>query len=162
MNHYFHFSFYNIYNFIRIRKLILNSQIHSFFAFKNAESIKHFFMNFFKINNLVKKKKKNLKFTKKKFRFLRFKFYNSRINNFKIIKNNIFFFTFFNKKAALAFFTLLNITNLITNYKIISIYLLNTYRKTFGEGFLYIRGLLIIFFIDACLTDDEPLWEPVE
>jgi hypothetical protein len=27
---------------------------------------------------------------------------------------------------------------------------------------LYIRGLFVIFFIDACLTDDEPLWEPVE
>lgn len=26
----------------------------------------------------------------------------------------------------------------------------------------YLRGLIIIFFIDACITDDEPLWEPIE
>ena len=36
------------------------------------------------------------------------------------------------------------------------------WKATFGEGFLYLRGLFIIFFIDACLTDDEPLWEPIE
>ena len=26
-----------------------------------------------------------------------------------------------------------------------------------GEGFFYLRGVLIATFIDACLTDDEPL-----
>ena len=31
-----------------------------------------------------------------------------------------------------------------------------------GEGLFYLRGILIATFIDACLTDDEPLWEPVE
>jgi hypothetical protein len=34
---------------------------------------------------------------------------------------------------------------------------LNNYKKTLGEGFFLIRGLLLLFFIDACLTDDEPL-----
>jgi hypothetical protein len=29
--------------------------------------------------------------------------------------------------------------------------------KTFSYGFLYLRGLFVILFIDACLTDDEPL-----
>ena len=29
--------------------------------------------------------------------------------------------------------------------------------KTFSFGFLYLRGLFVILFIDACLTDDEPL-----
>lgn len=43
-----------------------------------------------------------------------------------------------------------------------SIYMLSNYRKTFGDGFIYIRGLFVIFFVDACLTDDEPIWEPVE
>jgi len=33
---------------------------------------------------------------------------------------------------------------------------------TLGDGYLYLRGLGIMFFIDACLTDDEPLWEPIE
>ena len=40
--------------------------------------------------------------------------------------------------------------------------LLDTFKRTFGDGFLYLRGLFILFFIDACLTDDEPIWEPVE
>ena len=39
---------------------------------------------------------------------------------------------------------------------------LSFFKKTLGDGFLYIRGLFLIFFIDACLTDDEPIWEPVE
>jgi len=34
--------------------------------------------------------------------------------------------------------------------------------RTFSFGFYYIRGLIFILFIDACLTDDEPLWEPIE
>jgi hypothetical protein len=34
--------------------------------------------------------------------------------------------------------------------------------KTFSFGFFYLRGLVVILFIDACLTDDEPLWEPIE
>ena len=42
------------------------------------------------------------------------------------------------------------------------IYVLDTFKRTIGDGFIYIRGLFIIFFIDACLTDDEPIWEPVE
>ena len=37
-----------------------------------------------------------------------------------------------------------------------------TCRKTFSFGFYYIRGFSFILFIDACLTDDEPLWEPIE
>lgn len=36
------------------------------------------------------------------------------------------------------------------------------FKRTFSFGFYYIRGLFFIFFIDACLTDDEPLWEPIE
>lgn len=35
-------------------------------------------------------------------------------------------------------------------------------RRSIGDGWLYIQGLAIALFIDACLTDDEPLWEPVE
>lgn len=33
---------------------------------------------------------------------------------------------------------------------------------TFGFSFYYFQGLVFIFFIDACLIDDEPLWEPIE
>ena len=35
-------------------------------------------------------------------------------------------------------------------------------NKTFGFGFYYLRGFFFLLFIDACLTDDEPLWEPIE
>lgn len=36
------------------------------------------------------------------------------------------------------------------------------FRRTLGEGAFYLKGMAIVFFIDACLTDDEPLWEPIE
>ena len=38
-----------------------------------------------------------------------------------------------------------------------SVILLDVFKRTFGDGFLYLRGLFILFFIDACLTDDEPI-----
>ena len=41
-------------------------------------------------------------------------------------------------------------------------YLQNVINRTFSFGFTYIQGLIFILFIDACLTDDEPLWEPIE
>jgi len=43
----------------------------------------------------------------------------------------------------------------MTNLKII------TY-KSFSFSWYYINGFIFILFIDACLTDDEPLWEPIE
>ena len=41
-------------------------------------------------------------------------------------------------------------------------YWLDLSNKTFSFGFYYLRALVFILFIDACLTDDEPLWEPIE
>ena len=35
-------------------------------------------------------------------------------------------------------------------------------QKSFGFSFFYIQGFIFVLFIDACLTDDEPLWEPIE
>lgn len=51
-----------------------------------------------------------------------------------------------------------------TNFTILTsrVWLARQWKVTFGDGSLYLRGLFIIFFIDACLTDDEPLWEPIE
>lgn len=49
--------------------------------------------------------------------------------------------------------------------KILKTYVLFTFdtlKRTFGFGFYYIRGVIFLLFIDACLTDDEPLWEPIE
>jgi hypothetical protein len=34
--------------------------------------------------------------------------------------------------------------------------------RSFSFGFMYLRGFIFLLFIDACLTDDEPLWEPIE
>ena len=36
------------------------------------------------------------------------------------------------------------------------------WEKTFSFGWYYLQGFIFILFIDACLTDDEPLWEPIE
>lgn len=36
------------------------------------------------------------------------------------------------------------------------------YVRSFSFGFYYLQGLVFVLFIDACLTDDEPLWEPIE
>ena len=41
-------------------------------------------------------------------------------------------------------------------------YLYDLVLKTFSFGFYYLRGFVFLLFIDACLTDDEPLWEPIE
>ena len=38
----------------------------------------------------------------------------------------------------------------------------NLIKRSFGFGFQYLYGLSIILFIDAVITDDEPLWEPIE
>jgi len=40
--------------------------------------------------------------------------------------------------------------------------LTNITSRSFGFGFYYIQGFVFVLFIDACLTDDEPLWEPIE
>jgi hypothetical protein len=39
---------------------------------------------------------------------------------------------------------------------------LKNFKLLEGEGIIYLRALFLLFFIDACLTDDEPIWEPVE
>jgi hypothetical protein len=36
------------------------------------------------------------------------------------------------------------------------------FKTSFSFGFYYIQGFAFLLFIDACLTDDEPLWEPIE
>jgi hypothetical protein len=79
-----------------------------------------------------------------------------------IIKNNFIIFFLYNNINSNFSFLFLNFIKTNLNFKVISIYFLNIYKRTFGEGFFYIRGLFIIFFIDACVTDDEPLWEPIE
>lgn len=84
----------------------------------------------------------------------------SLFSNF--IKNNFIIFFYFNTSIKFVINFFLNAIKFILNWKIRSILFLRIYKETFGEGFLYIRGLLIIFCLDALITDDEPLWEPLE
>lgn len=42
------------------------------------------------------------------------------------------------------------------------LWLLSIWLRTFGEGFFYIRGLFFFLFLDALLTDEEPIFEPIE
>jgi hypothetical protein len=87
-------------------------------------------------------------------------------NFFNLIKNNFIIFFFYNnvnKTLSILFLNFFKTNlNFSLSFKDTSVFLLDQYKRTFGEGYYYIRGLFIIFFIDACVTDDEPLWEPIE
>lgn len=39
---------------------------------------------------------------------------------------------------------------------------LDSFKRSVGDGAIYLRGIFILCFTDALLTDDEPIWEPVE
>lgn len=54
------------------------------------------------------------------------------------------------------------LTSVVINLKNFYISWSNFSVRSFSFGFYHLRALLFILFIDACLTDDEPLWEPVE
>ena len=51
---------------------------------------------------------------------------------------------------------------LLSSVKSYFTWFLQVYTITIGDGFIYLRGLFIIFFVDALIADDEPLWEPIE
>jgi hypothetical protein len=72
-------------------------------------------------------------------------------------KNNYLIFLFYNKTKRHS----LNVINYYLHslffVKKLFINFLNIYKRVVGDGFYYIRGLFIIFFIDASITDDEPL-----
>lgn len=81
--------------------------------------------------------------------------YNSRLNN------NVLYYLLTNYTSYTNFNSSL-FYSLIKSIRLTLINLLNVFKITIGDGFLYLRGIFIICFIDACLTDDEPIWEPVE
>jgi hypothetical protein len=78
--------------------------------------------------------------------------------NFELKNNDInlssplsfFLFSFEKTSSKFTYFT-----NYYTKQLLQTLSLLNL--KTFSFGFLYLRGLFVVLFIDACLTDDEPL-----
>jgi hypothetical protein len=125
---------------------------------------KSFFLTYFSFTNIKIKIFKILKkffFIKKskKKKSLKIKnnFYlkSNLMNIFYYFKNNVFLFlfknnNFFYHKKLKFFFTQINLSSL-------QLIFLKLYKKIFQEGFAFIKGLFIILFIDACLTDDEPL-----
>lgn len=66
---------------------------------------------------------------------------------------------FSNVRANWTWLLLLNFWTILTKS---FLYSLNLYKRLVGDGFIYLRGLLIIFSVDALIADDEPLWEPLE
>lgn len=79
----------------------------------------------------------------------------SQITIYKTVLNNPFLFKFYYNTISqeLNFYWIK--TTLIN-------WLSNVVNRSFGFGFYYIQGFIFVLFIDACLTDDEPLWEPIE
>ena len=119
----------------------------------------------FKINFWINRKKKK-NFNKRT--ALNFYFFNDfKFNKLaSLIKNNFIIFLFYNNvnKTLINLFLNFIKTNLTFSlfFKNFYLYIVDQYKRTFGEGYYYLRGLFIIFFIDAAITDDEPLWEPIE
>lgn len=168
MNSYFKPNFYSLYQAYFYSKKIIVLNFKKLFSL-NSKSIflilKNFYFlfdNSFYFNKALKKK---TSFNKNKYTYksnLIAKNRNQFFNRSYFIKTNFFVFLIFNhKKSPLSFFFTFLIT-LNLNFKNFFLNALNVYKKTLGDGFLFIRGLLIIFVVDACVTDDEPLWEPIE
>ena len=98
-------------------------------------------------------------------RYLRY----SSFNKSKNFSSNVKFFWFSSLKS---FFNLNLIKNRM-NYRFTNFYYIsffnflnanvsNIIKRSFSFGFTYLLGFSFILFIDACITDDEPLWEPIE
>jgi hypothetical protein len=80
----------------------------------------------------------------------------------KFFKNSFLIYLVFNKTSTTISDIIYRFAHFEFNFIFLFVKLLKVYKKAFGDGFIYLRGLAIIFFIDASFTDDEPLWEPVE
>lgn len=168
MNSYFKLDFYSFYQTYVLSKKNFYLNFKKFFKF-NSRSVflilKNFhflFDNSFYINKTLQKKNNST--------FSKYSYKSQLINKNKkffysknyLVSSNILIFSLYNLKKSNFNFLLKNMFTLFLNFRKFSAKMLDIYKKTFGEGFFFIRGLLILFIIDACVTDDEPLWEPVE
>lgn len=152
MNTYFNMNFKNFcknFFFFKKKNLHLN-----FIRIKVSENIKNNFFNF-------------IYFPKIKFFFIFFKIKKNRypVNNFYKKNSKKFLLINYNLNFILKknfFYKLLIKINFNLNFSYYLKSFLLMYKKTLGEGFFFIRGLILIFFLDASFTDDEPLWEPIE
>lgn len=158
----------------------MNTYFYSYFlsSFRNLFFFKNLFffnfkknvknLNFYKCLNHLKqtpyifsiineKYFSTLFLKKKKSRSFLHIYKKNSFKNFFFLNN---FYNFILKKTFV--YLLLKKINFNFNLLSLSKYLFLLYKKTIGEGFFYIRGLVLIFFLDASFTDDEPLWEPIE
>jgi hypothetical protein len=76
-------------------------------------------------------------------------------NFYNTIVSNPFIFQLYNRTKTQEFDTYW-FKSVVLNW------ITNVFNRSFGFGFYYIQGFIFVLFIDACLTDDEPLWEPIE
>jgi hypothetical protein len=76
-------------------------------------------------------------------------------NIYSTVLSNPFLFKLYNNASTSDFNTYWFKISIIN-------WLRNLINRSFGFGFYYIQGFVFVLFIDACLTDDEPLWEPIE
>lgn len=160
MNTYWNWNFKQFFKFNFIK--------FSLFSIKNNNLFHLMYNYFFFIKNITTSNLWVLKKNRNKNHSLFF------VNKNYFVVNNLFFiisknvvnnfitFFYFNTNLKNFFSFCYNFFKFFINWKNRSITFLNVYKKTFGDGFLYIRGLLIIFCLDALITDDEPLWEPLE
>ena len=86
----------------------------------------------------------------------------NNLQNFINFKNQTYIYIYLNPNPEFNNRNTLSSHYLVSNTILFSIRFLEIFRKTLGDGFIYLRGLFFLFFVDACLTDDEPIWEPVE
>lgn len=132
------------YNFLLKTSKPLFHQFNYFFIYSNLFSYK----NSPTVNLFVKHHQFNHNLNKK------FPFTNALFTN---IFNDLYKFNF---KFSI-FFKFIKKFNIIA-IKQQLIVLKKNFFYIFDEGLIYLRGLFIVFFVDACITDDEPLWEPIE
>lgn len=152
-------NFYFIYNiFSNLYFLMLSSFSFSFFEKKNIYNyLKNCFFFFLKpIRKIKKNKKKNNLF-----------FYSTCDFSFKsyyyfFLKKNFIIYWYFNFLNINFFKKISFISYFFLNFKKVYIIFLFVLKKTFGDGYYSIRNLFFILFIDSLITDDEPLWEPIE
>ena len=163
--------FYAFYDNFYFKKILFIKNSKTLLFSLNSNLLNYLFLNSYLLwKNIFKKNfwnnnNKNKSYWKKnsyKFNFSIGKNSIRFTNSTNLFKNNFLIFYYYNNLNNFLNFLFLNYIKTNFNFKQVSIYFLNIYKKTFGEGFCYIRGLFIIFFIDACITDDEPLWEPIE
>lgn len=145
----------NFKNFCKNFFFFKKKNLHlNFIRIKVSENIKNNFFNF-------------IYFPKIKFFFIFFKIKKNRypVNNFYKKNSKKFLLINYNLNFILKknfFYKLLIKINFNLNFSYYLKSFLLMYKKTLGEGFFFIRGLILIFFLDASFTDDEPLWEPIE